>query len=71
MGKPDFGALLKEHVFSVPLKSEVFEISKGLQLLPDFVADVAIVGMQSGERVSVSVDFVQREGFLAERTDDT
>ena len=51
-------------------KIEEPQIAKYLQLLANFVVDVSIVGVKSGEFVGVSIDIGQREGFLTKRTDD-
>jgi len=62
MGHPAAGATgLGETIAAIAKKFEEAEVAEDLELLPDFVADVGVVGMQFGQSAGVSVDIGESE----------
>ncbi len=49
---------------------EEAEVAEDLELLPDFVADVAVIGMEFGEGARVGVDVGEGEFHFAQRLRD-
>jgi hypothetical protein len=64
------GIPLSKGIGAAAEEFEEAEVAEDLELLADFVGDVRIVGMESGEFGSVGVDVGEREFWFVEGADD-